>query len=91
MQRKLLTNGNVFKLIDGRWNGAVWYLDEQGQRKRKSFCGTSKSEAKEKITEYIAGLNCSRRKPGENVCPCPAPADMLYLLDVSAWFSHIDF
>ncbi len=54
MQKKLLTNGNVFKRTDGRWNGVVWYLDEQGERKRKSFCGTSKPEVKVKITEYIA-------------------------------------
>ena len=54
MQKKLLTNGNVFKRTDGRWNGVVWHLDEQGERKRKSFCGTSKPEVKAKITEYIA-------------------------------------
>ncbi len=57
MQRKLLTSGNIFKRTDGRWNGVVWYLDEQGQRKRKSFCGISKPEVKEKITEYIAAFN----------------------------------
>lgn len=57
MQKKLLTNGNIFKRTDGRWNGVVWYLDEQGQRKRKSFCGNSKLEVKEKITEYIAVFN----------------------------------
>lgn len=57
MQKKLLTNGNIFKRTDARWNGVVWYLDEQGQRKRKSFCGNSKQEVKEKITEYIATFN----------------------------------
>lgn len=57
MQKKLLTNGNIFKRTDNRWNGVVWYLDEQGQRKRKSFCGISKQEVKEKITEYIAVFN----------------------------------
>ena len=57
MQKKLLTNGNIFKRTDARWNGVVWYLDEQGQRKRKSFCGNSKQEVKEKITEYIAAFN----------------------------------
>ena len=57
MQKKLLTNGNIFKRTDNRWNGVVWYLDEQGQRKRKSFCGSSKQEVKEKITEYIAVFN----------------------------------
>ena len=57
MQKKLLTNGNIFKRTDDRWNGVVWYMDEQGERKRKSFCGTSKSEVKTKITEYIASFN----------------------------------
>ena len=57
MQKQLLTNGNVFKRTDGRWNGVVWYMDEQGQRKRKSFSGTSKPEVKEKITTYIAAFN----------------------------------
>ena len=28
VQRKLLTNGNIFKRSDGRWNGVVWYSDE---------------------------------------------------------------
>lgn len=57
MQKKLLTSGNIFKRTDGRWNGVVWYMDEQGQRKRKSFCGSSKSEVKVKITAYIAAFN----------------------------------
>ncbi|MBP3521389.1 MAG: site-specific integrase [Oscillospiraceae bacterium] len=57
MQKKLLTNGNIFKRTDDRWNGVIWYMDEQGQRKRKSFCGNSKQEVKEKITEYIAVFN----------------------------------
>ena len=36
-QREILTNGNAFKRTDGRWGGVVWYLDERGERKRKSF------------------------------------------------------
>ena len=57
MQRKLLTNGNIFKRTDGRWNGVVWYSDEQGAKKRKSFCGTTKQEVKDKITAYLADLD----------------------------------
>lgn len=53
MQRKLLTNGNVFKRTDDRWCGVVWYMDERGNRKRKSFSGTTKQEANKKITAYI--------------------------------------
>ena len=54
MQRKLLTNGNAFKRTDGRWCGVVWYMEERGERKRKSFSGTTKAEVNKKITEYIA-------------------------------------
>ena len=31
-QKKLLTNGNVFKRTDNRRGGVVWYSDEQGER-----------------------------------------------------------
>ncbi len=53
MQRKLLTNGNTFKRTDDRWGGVVWYMDEHGNRKRKSFSGTTKQEVKKKMTAYI--------------------------------------
>ena len=51
MQKKLLTSGNVFKRTDGRWCGVVWYMSEQGERKRKSFSGTTKQEG-----NYSVGL-----------------------------------
>lgn len=54
--RKLLTNGNAFKRTDNRWGGTVWYMDESGERKRKSFSGTTKSEVNKKITDYIANF-----------------------------------
>lgn len=54
MRRKLLTNGNTFKRTDDRWGGVVWYMDEHGERKRKSFSGTTKQEVKKKMTAYIA-------------------------------------
>ena len=54
MQRKLLTNGNAFKRTDNRWGGVVWYMDEHGERKRKSFSGTTKAEVNKKMTDYIA-------------------------------------
>ncbi len=57
--RKLLTNGNVFKRTDNRWGGVVWYMDESGERKRKSFSGTTKSEVNKKMTKYIADFNNS--------------------------------
>jgi integrase len=53
MQRKLLTNGNIFKRTDGRWGGVVWYMDEKETRKQKSFSGTTKQEVSKKITAYI--------------------------------------
>ena len=54
MQKKLLTNGSAFKRTDGRWGGVVWYMDESGKRKRKSFSGTTKQEVNKKMTEYIS-------------------------------------
>lgn len=53
MQRKLLTNGNAFKRTDGRWCGVVWYMDEYGERKRKSFSGTTKQAVNRKMTDYV--------------------------------------
>ena len=55
--RKLLTNGNAFKRTDGRWGGTVWYMDETGERKRKSFSGTTKQEVNKKMTAYIENFN----------------------------------
>ena len=55
--RKLLTNGNAFKRTDGRWGGTVWYMDESGERKRKSFSGTTKQEVNKKMTAYIENFN----------------------------------
>ncbi len=55
--RKLLTNGNAFKRTDNRWGGTVWYMDECGVRKRKSFSGTTKQEVNKKMTAYIENFN----------------------------------
>ena len=57
MQKKLLTNGSAFKRTDNRWCGVVWYMDEKGERKRKSFSGTTKQEVNKKMTDYIAEFN----------------------------------
>lgn len=51
--KKLLTNGNAFRRTDNRWGGTVWYMDEFGERKRKSFSGTTKQEVNKKMTSYI--------------------------------------
>ncbi len=56
-QKKLLTNGKAFKRTDDRWGGTVWYMDERGERKRKSFSGTTKAEATKKMTDYVAAFN----------------------------------
>ena len=55
--RKLLTNGNAFKRTDGRWGGTVWFMDESGERKRKSFSETTKQEVNKKMTSYIENFN----------------------------------
>ena len=55
--KKLLTNGNAFKRTDSRWGGTIWYMDESGERKRKSFSGTTKQEVNKKMTAYIEDFN----------------------------------
>ena len=69
MQKQLLTNGNIFRRTDDRWGGTVWYADEQGERKRKSFSGTSKAEVKEKITGYITAFNAAVQETKEAAKP----------------------
>ena len=56
-QKKLLTNGKAFKRTDDRWGGTVWSMDEKGERKRKSFSGTTKAEVTKKMTDYVAAFN----------------------------------
>ena len=56
-QREILTNGSAFKRTDGRWCGVVWYKDEYGERKRKSFSGTTKAEVNKKMKKYIVEFN----------------------------------
>ena len=34
-QKRLTTNGNVFRRTDGRWQSVIWYFDEQGIKRRK--------------------------------------------------------
>ena len=49
MQAKLLTMGTASQNSNGRWNASVWYLDENGERKRKAFSGktcTANTKAK---------------------------------------------
>ena len=36
-QKRLTTNGNVFRRTDGRWQSVIWYFDEQGVKRRKVF------------------------------------------------------
>ena len=55
--RKLLTNGNAFKRTDNRWGGVVWYLDKQGNRKRKSFSGNTKAIVNKKMKDYITNFD----------------------------------
>ena len=60
-QRKLLTNGSAFKRTDGRWCGVVWYMDEQGERKRKSFSGTTKQEVMPIFDKKVQSIFSARR------------------------------
>ena len=65
-QKKLLTNGKSFKRTDNRWGGTVWYMDEKGERKRKSFSGTTKAEVTKKMTDYVAAFNDALQESDES-------------------------
>ena len=65
-QKKLLTNGKAFKRTDDRWGGTVWYLNEKGERKRKSFSGTTKAEVTKKMTDYVAAFNDALQESDES-------------------------
>ena len=62
-----MTNGNAFKRTDGRWGGTVWYLDERGERKRKSFSGTTKAEVNKKMKKYIVEFNEDKNDSVESI------------------------
>ena len=57
MKKQLLTNGTASQKSDGRWVGSVWFMSEQGERKRKTFSGVNKSAVNKKIKKYIADFN----------------------------------
>ena len=65
-QKKLLTNGKAFKRTDDRWGGTVWYMDEKGERKRKSFSGTTKAKVNKKMTDYVAAFNDALQESDES-------------------------
>ena len=58
-QKRLTTNGNVFRRTDGRWQSVIWYFDEQGVKRRKVFSSKTKTEAQQKITTYITQFKFS--------------------------------
>ena len=65
-QKRLTTNGNVFRRTDGRWQSVIWYFDEQGVKRRKVFSSKIKTEAQQKITNYIAQFNEEVRNSDES-------------------------
>ena len=65
-QKRLTTNGNVFRRTDGRWQSVIWYFDEQGVKRRKVFSSKTKTEAQQKITNYIAQFNAEVRNSDES-------------------------
>ena len=66
LQKRLTTNGNVFRRTDGRWQSVIWYFDEHGEKKRKVFSSKTKTEAQQKITNYIAQFNEEVRNSDES-------------------------
>lgn len=48
--------GSAFKHTDNRCGGIIWYMNEHGQQKRKSFSKTIRAEVNKKMTDYISDL-----------------------------------
>ena len=65
-KKRLTTNGNVFRRTDGRWQSVIWYFDERGIKRRKVFSSKTKTEAQQKITNYIAQFNEEVRNSDES-------------------------
>lgn len=81
MKRQLLTNGTTSKNKKGRWDGSVWYLDEFGERKRKSFSGKTKQEVDQRIRDYIQSFN-EEVKSSDDLCNKPLKESMQNWLEV---------
>ena len=65
-KKRLTTNCNVFRRTDGCWQSVIWYFDEQGIKRRKVFSSKTKTEAQQKITNYIAQFNAEVRNSDES-------------------------
>ncbi len=65
--RRIKTNGNIHQRKDtGDYIGVVWYVDDDGKDKRKSFSAKSKAGVQTKITNYIAEFNQSVEESDES-------------------------
>ena len=82
MERKLLTNGTTSKNKNGRWNGSVWYMDEHGERKRKSFSADTQKEVKERIKSYIEHFYDKPEIVADNASTKPLKESMQNWLEV---------
>ena len=82
MERKLLTNGTTSKNKNGRWNGSVWYMDEHGERKRKSFSADTQKEVKERIKSYIEHFYDKPEIVADNASTKPLKVSMQNWLEV---------
>lgn len=53
MERKLLTNGKAFQRTEGKWQGTIWFMDEYGERRRKSFAANTQRAVNKRMKDYI--------------------------------------
>ena len=65
--RRIKTNGNIHPRKDtGDYFGVVWYVDDDGKDKRKTFSSKTKAEVQQKITNFIAQFNKSIEESDES-------------------------
>lgn len=65
-ERRLKTSGNITARKTGGYIGTIWYVDDDGEDKRKSFSAKTKAEVQQKITNYIAEFNKSVEESDES-------------------------
>ena len=67
MQKQLLTNGNVFKRTDGRWNGVVWYMGWMSE----GYAYTTVKKVHNLLTDYFQYLTQQELIPKNPMLAAP--------------------
>ena len=54
MKKQKKENGSgTFRIVNGKYNYRFFYIDEFGEKKRKSFSGVTKDECLQRAEEFL--------------------------------------